>query len=659
MSTSPRQGFRIDIQGIRGFAILLVVVYHTELFLPGGFIGVDVFFVVSGFVVTSSLRRGIARGDGATVRDFYLRRARRILPSYCIVLVASSALAALFFDPYVEFSEIRLTAVASLLMSANLHLLTLDTYDDLAGNPLRHLWSLGVEEHFYLIYPLVFLALAQKTLPISPNSFKFLYRALVWGFILSLAVMLSVMYLPSRVLPLLDLERFSNYAHEWSQRLAFFLSPLRFWQILAGAIAALHPSSPKVRKQIASSGVCLAVISIIWIALTVNSHQRYPSLLAIVPVVATVVLLVLLPSSSMVQLFSNRLMTFLGDISYSLYLWHWPILVTLQRVFASDILVAATTLSMSICLAWISTNTFEQAFLGPKTRLRMLGGLVVAAVISLLLPSLVIASDSFQQRFPRTESKTANFAESVRCASVGGDDWSNRCVFGNLDSDVDVYLFGDSNARSASDGFAMLADSNDWRLTLGIRSACPVNFVSTTLYNGCDALNNERYSTLLRSPPDVLVIVNHWTNYLDFSTGNTGEQSLVKSLSGTLAKVRSLGIKVILQYQIPDCDFRNQIINIRYFEGEWTKASRCLSTSRTAASRNRIGREVLRIAESCEGGCRVVDLTPVLCNEVCQPFKNGVNMFADRSHISASASRLTARLFADAMRSWVPIVDTG
>ena len=133
--------------------MLLVVIYHSGLALPGGAIGVDIFFVISGFVITGSILRGWKADhreglNSSGLRSFLTRRARRILPNYCVVLSISILASSLFFDPYAELPQIQITAIASFFFSANLHLFLLNSYDGLLEHPLRHLWSLGVEEHF-------------------------------------------------------------------------------------------------------------------------------------------------------------------------------------------------------------------------------------------------------------------------------------------------------------------------------------------------------------------------------------------------------------------------------------------------------------------------------------------------------------------------------
>ncbi len=159
MSQVRATRYRKDIQGLRGVAILLVLIYHSGVALPGGFVGVDVFFVVSGFVITQLLVEELELTGGIDLKNFYARRARRLLPALAIVTVATLIFSFLALSPFGAQQEVVATGAASSVFIANFYLLIQDTYSNLGSNPLRHMWSLAVEEQFYLVFPVViFLA---------------------------------------------------------------------------------------------------------------------------------------------------------------------------------------------------------------------------------------------------------------------------------------------------------------------------------------------------------------------------------------------------------------------------------------------------------------------------------------------------------------------
>jgi len=159
MSQAKVTRYRKDIQGLRGVAILLVLIYHSGVALPGGFVGVDVFFVVSGFVITQLLVEELELTGGIDLKNFYARRARRLLPALAIVTVSTLAFSFVALSPFGAQQEVVATGAASSVFIANFYLLIQDTYSNLGSNPLRHMWSLAVEEQFYLVFPVViFLA---------------------------------------------------------------------------------------------------------------------------------------------------------------------------------------------------------------------------------------------------------------------------------------------------------------------------------------------------------------------------------------------------------------------------------------------------------------------------------------------------------------------
>lgn len=166
----------------------------------------------------------------------------------------------------------------------------------------------------------------------------------------------------------------------------------------------------------------------------------------------------------------------------------------------------------------------------------------------------------------------------------------------------------------------------------------------------CAIVNQQRLALLQSKPPSVVVIVNHWTSYKTVPTYGTVEQQ-VTSLRMTLQVLDALAIPVIIQYQIPICEFQNRLVGVRLFEGRIVSGSKCLTKSRDNEMRLAIGEQVSKLAEDCESApCEMADLSPLLCDAICLPFRDSVNIFADASHISPSASRLTASFYQDKIR---------
>lgn len=650
-SISHSDVMRFDIQGLRGLAVLCVVVYHSGIGLPGGFVGVDIFFVISGYVITSSITRQIHRDRSFNLRAFYLNRVVRLLPGLLLVLLPSLLFSFLFFDPYLEYPEIALAAMSGLLFSANLYFATINSYDDLVENPLRHLWSLGVEEHFYVLFPLLFYFVYSRGKGDCERKLLRVKQVLIFISLASLALSLIAHYLAPSIIELLGYPNLRQYAFERGRQLSFFFSPFRAWEILLGCLVAVNRFNAGTKGHWASSLLpTLGALAIFISPIAFTEADQFPGLRAAIPVLGTAILITFSPRSKLERLLSIPPLVYLGNISYSLYLWHWPIMVLIQRLVESPWINALISIPLSCSLAALSTSYFENRFRSREWRLRSLWPVLFVIPVCLGIAEFLRQSESFQQVIPRTESKTHTFAHSQDCdASPVG--WEKSCIFGDRDANTSIYLFGDSNARSASDGLALTAVNNGWSLTIGALSACPVNFSQVQTSARCAIVNQQRLTLLQSKPPSVVVIVNHWTSYTNVPIYGTVEQQ-VASLRTTLQVLDALAIPVIIQYQIPICEFQNRLVSVRLFEGRIVSGSKCLAKSRDDEMRLAVGEQVSKLAQDCESApCEVVDLSPLLCDANCHPFRDGVNIFADASHISPSASRLTASLYRDKIRN--------
>jgi peptidoglycan/LPS O-acetylase OafA/YrhL len=315
--TRKKDDFRGDIEGLRGVAVLLVVLYHAGLLcnapfqIVGGFVGVDLFFVVSGFLITGLLIRERERSGSISFPAFYARRLRRILPAAVVVLLITIPLSYVLVT-LVRRPDTMVDATAAALSVANIRFaITTDYFNPVNYSPFLHFWSLGVEEQFYLVWPaLLFVAT---------------WRRLRLGAAAALALVIAVSFVVS------------VWATDQNPGWAFYMLPTRAWQLAAGGILAVGAGSlSKVREPIRGAlsralpvAGWVALAALAFEALTLDSRSvPYPGLAALVPTVAAVLLITSGPASCgpglLFRLIPVRL---LGKISYSLYLWHWPILI--------------------------------------------------------------------------------------------------------------------------------------------------------------------------------------------------------------------------------------------------------------------------------------------------------------------------------------------
>ena len=444
MSATP---YRPDIDGLRAVAVLAVVAYHAwPRALGGGFVGVDVFFVISGFLITR-----ILLAPDFSFASFYARRVRRIFPALLIVLAATAAIGATFLPPD-NLRNLLVHTIGGGLFVANIV-----SYHDVGYfngvaelKPLVHLWSLGVEEQFYLLWPvLVLLAVRKKVLApaIAIVAFASLAFFLWWS--------------------------------ERDPRAAFYLSPARFWELLAGAMLVRTAVPERWRGAAAATGLALIAAS----AVLLSAETELPGMLMLVPV-AGACLVVASPGAHRAgRLLASRAAVVIGLVSYPLYLWHWPLLSLLRNFDRAPSTAAiCATVALAFVLATLTWRTVERPLVA--LRLRPLAATLAAA----MLAGVGLAAAA-REAMPAESNEIANAACTARYPFRPDGLWFCRL---SKDTAPTVLLLGDSHANHLYDGVAEVFP-NDAVLAIG---ACmpTVGLVYPGRADGGDACVNERFA---------------------------------------------------------------------------------------------------------------------------------------------------------------------
>ena len=300
----------LEIQGLRALAATLVLIFHAK-FISGGFIGVDIFYVISGFLITGLLLKELNSTGRISLKAFYLRRIKRLLPASFLVLFVTAIFAWLVLPPISRGSIGRDLIATTLYISNYLFAWWQNDYQNLNAtpSPFIHYWSLAVEEQFYIFWPLFIIALAKLK-----SARKFLVGfSLVTITTFALGVWLTI------VAPI------------W----AFYSLPSRAWELSVGALIALLPTLKRQSRTLAMLGVVALFVSAFWF----NESTAFPGLYALLPVLGTAALLSSIGAwpQPLKWLATNRISIWLGKISYPLYLWHWPVLVLPRALFARDL----------------------------------------------------------------------------------------------------------------------------------------------------------------------------------------------------------------------------------------------------------------------------------------------------------------------------------
>ncbi len=481
--------YRPDIDGLRAVSILLVVGYHAQAsFVPGGFIGVDIFFVISGFLITGIVLSQIEAGTFSALA-FYARRVRRIFPALIVVLVATY-LAGWFLLLPDGFSDLGKNIAASVGFVSNLFQLRQAGYfaPASADNPLLHLWSLGIEEQFYIVWPGVLLLIARR-------RWRPLYVFALAA--VSFAVGLLI---------------FAGYK-EWS-----FYSPIpRAWELLAGGLVAERQIARRdflkagfVRQHDLQATLGLALIASAAIGLSHDS--LFPGVSALLPVLGAV-LLILSPSSAINRGFlSSPAMVRIGLISYPLYLWHWPLLSYLGILRSGDPNFLEIWAAVILAGA-LSYLTYRFVELPLRRRLKVvpklafgLAGLGVIGIATVAASGVDLRFSPEIRDIARIEPQD-NAGLRDKCFVEGGFEFGPNCIEAG-DKKL-LFLWGDSTAAALYPGLKEAAAARDFRMAHFEVAGCPPILAAGSVAR-CDQLSDTVFAHIQASRPDIVVVHAMW-----------------------------------------------------------------------------------------------------------------------------------------------------
>ncbi|WP_165700105.1 acyltransferase family protein [Ornithinimicrobium ciconiae] len=563
-----RSGLRRDLQALRALAVALVVLWHAEIpGLSGGFIGVDVFFVISGFLMVRLLVGELDRSGGIRVGRFLHRRARRLLPAALLVL-AVTALGSWWLLPVTALRSVGWDIVASVAYVANWRFAATEV-DYLAAealpSPVQHYWSLSIEEQFYFVLPLALLLVALLTRRWARGP----GRAMRVGTVTLLAIGVpSLLY---------------SVVHSSSPDPGDYFNSLgRVWQLCVGgavALLALRGSARSVPGGLRSAAVLVGMVGIVASAVLITPESIYPGWLALMPTVATA-LIVWADGDDLAVSRPGAApwVQWLGDRSYSIYLWHWPLLLLVMVQFDGSVLARAGAVLASLVLADVSWRLVEERFrlrgsISAPARapgLSRSAGLMVTpaarrSVLVLAVASTLTAAGGLAITTDRdagdltpsladaTADKFTEFYEGDCRPKVSSPD-PLTCTFGVPSSATRVLVVGDSHAVMWMPGLRAVAEENGWRLDLQAKLACaPVdatNMLDSQPYTACRDWGRNVVQGIVDDPPDLVILATS-TGYSIVSPEAEAGGGLQDALGRTLEQIRAAGPEVALMAVTP------------------------------------------------------------------------------------------------------------
>lgn len=501
--------YRPEIDGLRAIAIVPVVLFHFDFAaVRGGFVGVDIFFVISGFLIGGILWNELQDTGRISLGRFFLRRIRRLAPAYYVMVFATFIAGWFILLPF-EFRELGKEILAATVYLSNVYFwMGTGYFDALAGErTLLHTWSLAVEEQFYLVFPVLLILLAgvRKLIP----------WLLIGLGIVSLIACIAVT--------------------STSQATAFYLFPFRAWELLAGVLLAIFGRERNFTWQIHASVSWVGLAILLATIVLLEEGHGFPGAWALLPVIGTVMMI----ANGQHQNLINRMLCswpflFFGAISYSLYLWHWPIAVLARYYFDSEIgtQLAVILMIVSVALAWASLHLVENPVRKNKLpTLGLLGGYGVASIVALAIGATLFLKDGIIERFDRslhpTILATRGFHQDwSRCTTPADGPFAGVeiCPIGP-EGAPKVLIWGDSHARAFKEGLEKAAFEADTPAVLIWRGGCPpligldkAETASTRFENEACADHNNRIADAIKALPETyetVLLIGRWAYYVE------------------------------------------------------------------------------------------------------------------------------------------------
>jgi peptidoglycan/LPS O-acetylase OafA/YrhL len=655
--------YRPEIDGLRAVAVAAVVIYHASAgILPGGFVGVDVFFVISGYLITSILLQEWLAAGKIDFAAFYARRMRRLLPALAVVLLATALAACVVLPRLNMLPSFAESAMASVLFVANAYFeLHTGGYFDAGTDrqPLLHLWSLAVEEQFYLVYPLLLVAM--------------LRYAHGWG-----VWVLGLLSLGSLWL--------AEYWLGVSPGTAFYQMPSRFWELAIGGMIAFGKDKQLAAAR-ASAQVGLGLLLIGTSTLLLRDDGSFPGLGALAPVVGTALVLHAVHGTNRLEgigrLLSLKPMVWLGLISYPLYLWHWPLLVMdqLTRLGPAGVGWRLLLCLVAVALAWLTYKYVE----GPFRRARlsrpsvvlkraaigmagMLAGFAWLTTINFTVEGAELAARTRRDQPPDIAS--CHFGAHSLNTSLAPESCRSRPGL-----PVRVVIWGDSHALAWKPFAWALSEHGQSAAVAHTMDSCPPvqdfhgKKTSAPRFGEQCARFNAAVSAAIQSGRyDLLVVSARWPSHFGVPMTSVAERARPANLPGHAAtpeeikaglratlemasrsvqRVIVIGPTPVMNFEVPDCLAMERLSECAVSRAEFQLAAKS-------------SQDALLAAAAGLPNVEVIDPTAFFCpGAECGAVRDGYGLFWDDDHVSSTAAReFAASFIATPQRFRISVYDT-
>jgi peptidoglycan/LPS O-acetylase OafA/YrhL len=625
---------------MRALAVIPVVLFHFGFSaFSGGFVGVDVFFVISGFLITGILFREISANRFSFV-DFWARRARRILPALTLVLLVALVFGWLLLTPK-DYGELGRAARYQAMFISNLLYMRQDGYFDPSSDlkPLLHTWSLAVEEQYYLFFPLLMAVLMRHI-----RYWRWLLFA-----VLLVSFGLNIAYVRSK------------------PEIAFFALPPRAWELLCGAMLAVLPASGRIKPWVYEAAGIFGLAAVLVAVLTFDQSTVFPGWAALLPVLgATSLIWSGTQGTTWVgRVLGHRVLVWVGLLSYSLYLWHWPIYVYANAISADGIqaLEAVGWIGLSVALAWATLKWVELPFREKRllgSRRSILVGALAAVVAVTAIGAVIRSKDGFPHRLTDREQEYAYSREwhagQMDCMMLRDDNVPDKaCLAGKDEQAPATQLFwGDSHAAALWPAIENMAKNEGRQVWLYSLSACPP-ISSKDTREQCQAFNEHVMQRVVSLGIKDVVLASNWGYYLygfessdkflmlnPHDTKAESERRMGAAITARVAALRNAGVQVWLFKQVP-LQHKGAVERLTSLVRAGRATDGLGRPLEEVLERDRFVDDLFDSMSSADPGVHIIDPKPFMCPDgVCRIEADGHLLYKDLDHLSdAGGARMT------------------
>ncbi|RYP87782.1 acyltransferase [Nocardioides guangzhouensis] len=677
-NTRGNSRIRVDIEGLRAIATLLVLPYHAGLMLfPGGFVGVDVFFVISGFVITGQLLKEVDRSGRISLLAFYARRAKRLLPASAVVLVATSVMLWLWV-PRIRWETTGGDIVASALYFVNWRLADRSVdylAEDVPPSAVQHFWSLAVEEQFYVFWPLLLIGA------------DWLARRLRVRRDLTVLAGLALVAVPSLL--------WAVHQASANPERAYFVTTTRVWEFTVGAVVAvLATRAARLPRPVALALAWAGLALILLAARIYTAETTWPGAYALVPTVGTALFIAGGDAAGRfgpVSILKNGFMQFLGYLTYSLYLWHWPLLIVAREHFGG-ISVTTGLLIVVLCVvpAWLSFHLVENPIRNARslsrspraalslglnfTLLGVAAGLALVVAVGATSTGVpanaqgaaVLSSAPTADRAGKPVDRVSGgitpdpvkapedvpglYADGCQVSTTSSDPVS--CSYGPKDAGTTIAVVGDSKAAQWVPALEILAREHDWRVVTYTKSACQFSAAEISLdgapYASCTAWGRNVLDRLTtKDRPDLVLtagqrdsgIVGESDGELDLS-----EDAMVTGLGDMWRRLTDSGSKVLVLADTPQTfqqvyacvsEHPDELTRCTYDRAKGIAGSGAPVQKRAAGALGAVDLTDGKAPRRDAGPLYYLDLVDWICpSSACPPVIGNVLIYRQGSHLT-------------------------